>query len=288
MDESNRKKIIRKGIFALLLIVLVWNLVAVGRGSEEVKGFSMKEYICTGIQGKVLETILPFAAFQTEEKGQENLLEEMVLQQTPFLLYAKTHKETAEIVEENYFYELLLEEQGKESDVENGNLIENEETNDMLAAMEAENAAAKEVMAQENKVEVSGNDGEMADNKEQMQQAATEEAESAVNILMPGESNFQKVLEKQNSYDWSSFPDTDSVVKEFYAVDNTTSASAANINLESFLKKDLTVDKNSEGYQILIFHTHSQEAFADSVPGDVSTTIVGAGERLAEILTKEY
>lgn len=40
--------------------------------------------------------------------------------------------------------------------------------------------------------------------------------------------------------------------------------------------------------QILIYHTHSQEGFVDSVAGDSSTTIVGAGERLAQILREEY
>ena len=38
----------------------------------------------------------------------------------------------------------------------------------------------------------------------------------------------------------------------------------------------------------MIFHTHSRENFADSVPGDESTSIVGVGERLAEILTDTY
>ncbi len=40
--------------------------------------------------------------------------------------------------------------------------------------------------------------------------------------------------------------------------------------------------------QILIYHTHSQEAFADSVPGDESTSIVGVGEHLASILRQRY
>ena len=35
-------------------------------------------------------------------------------------------------------------------------------------------------------------------------------------------------------------------------------------------------------------HTHSQEAFVDSVPGDPSTSIVGAGEKLAKLLSEEY
>ncbi len=292
MDESNRKKIIRKGIFALLFIVLVWNVMAVDRGSEKEKGFSLKEYIFAGIQEKVLETILPFASFQTEDKGEEqkSLLEEMVFQQTPFLLYAISHKETSEVVEESYFYELLLKEQQKESSMGKGNPVEDEETNDMLAAMEAENAAAKQVMSQGSQTDVSGNTDEMAGNEkgtENVEKTAGE-AESAVSMQAAGKSSFQKITEKQMQYDWSLFPNADSVIKEFYAVDNTTSATAADINLEEFLKKDLTIDKNTEGYQILIFHTHSQETFADSVPGDTSTTIVGAGDRLAEILTNEY
>ena len=40
--------------------------------------------------------------------------------------------------------------------------------------------------------------------------------------------------------------------------------------------------------QILIFHTHSQEGFVDSVPGDSSTTIVGVGAYLEQILRDTY
>ena len=41
-----------------------------------------------------------------------------------------------------------------------------------------------------------------------------------------------------------------------------------------------------DGPQILIYHTHSQEGFVDSVPGDNSTTIVGSGEVLTQYLTE--
>ena len=52
---------------------------------------------------------------------------------------------------------------------------------------------------------------------------------------------------------------------------------------------DMTMAKQEgEGPQILIYHTHSQEAFADSVPGDVNTGIVGVGECLTKILTEQY
>ena len=252
--EFNRKKNIRKCIFVLFLVVLVWNVATADRKSEGVKGFSLKEYVFVGMEKKVMETILPFASFQTEEKRnrQENLFEEMILQQTPFLLYATSHENMEEIVEEKYFYELLLKEQEKGNGIEKVKNIEDEEAGNLLAAMEAENLAAKEVMAQGE--DVSGNDSELAENETEAQETAGEETENAVNMQQIAEGDFQKVQEKQHQYDWSSFPDTESIIKEFYAIDSTTSASAANINIQEFLNKDLTIDKNAEGYQILIFH----------------------------------
>ena len=37
----------------------------------------------------------------------------------------------------------------------------------------------------------------------------------------------------------------------------------------------------------MIYHTHSQEDFADSIPGDERTTILGVGEFLAELLRQK-
>ena len=51
---------------------------------------------------------------------------------------------------------------------------------------------------------------------------------------------------------------------------------------------DMTLQQDSSAPQILIYHTHSQEGFADSVEGDVRTTIVGVGDRLTEILRERF
>ena len=48
----------------------------------------------------------------------------------------------------------------------------------------------------------------------------------------------------------------------------------------------MRVDKEREGPQILIYHTHSQERFADSQ--DASQSVVGLGDYLADILEKKY
>ena len=61
------------------------------------------------------------------------------------------------------------------------------------------------------------------------------------------------------------------------------------LNLEDLLGKDLSIEKRTDDSpQILIYHTHSQEKFADSVQGDRTTTIEGVGEVLTRILEDQY
>lgn len=93
---------------------------------------------------------------------------------------------------------------------------------------------------------------------------------------------------QQVQIDLESLQDYDTLLKQFYIVDSTTNTNSSLLNVESFQAKDMTVSKEDGGPQILIFHTHSGEAFADSVQGDASTTIVGVGERLTRILTDTY
>lgn len=80
----------------------------------------------------------------------------------------------------------------------------------------------------------------------------------------------------------------ENLVQEFYTIDANTMAGSDQLNVEQLLARDMTISKEGEGPQILIYHTHSQEAFADSIPGDRSTSIVGVGDRLTEILQNEY
>ncbi len=78
------------------------------------------------------------------------------------------------------------------------------------------------------------------------------------------------------------------LLNEFFVVDPNTVTDAAQLNAGTFLEKDLTLERDSAQPQILIYHTHSQEGFADSVEGDVNTTVIGVGEHLAQILRDQY
>lgn len=88
--------------------------------------------------------------------------------------------------------------------------------------------------------------------------------------------------------DLEALRDYETLLQQFYTVDGNTMVGSDQLDLDQFLEKDLTVSKEGEGPQILIFHTHSRESFADSRPGESSDTIVGVGDRLAQVLTDTY
>lgn len=92
----------------------------------------------------------------------------------------------------------------------------------------------------------------------------------------------------QEEVDIASLQDYETLVKKFYTVDRNTMAGRDQLAVDKFMEKNMSISKESEAPQILIYHTHSQEAFADSVPGDKGTTIVGVGDYLTEVLTSRY
>lgn len=78
------------------------------------------------------------------------------------------------------------------------------------------------------------------------------------------------------------------ILNNFYTVTNITELGSDKLRPEEFLQKDLKITHDASTPQILIFHTHSQETFADSIEGDTSTGIVGVGEYLTRILRDKY
>ena len=82
--------------------------------------------------------------------------------------------------------------------------------------------------------------------------------------------------------------DSNYLLNSFYTVDPSTTADSAQINLEALMSIDMKLETDASKPQILIYHTHSQEAFADSLPGDANTSIVGVGSHLAQILQDTY
>ena len=82
--------------------------------------------------------------------------------------------------------------------------------------------------------------------------------------------------------------DYDYLMNHFFIVDSATETTAEQINAASFLAEDLTLQKETEAPQILIYHSHSQETFCDSREGKEEDTIVGVGAYLTKLLSETY
>ena len=76
------------------------------------------------------------------------------------------------------------------------------------------------------------------------------------------------------------------VLNNFYVVPSVTSLRPQVLDLDKISQVDLRVEKDSTVPQILVFHTHSQEKFADSEENGMS--IVNVGDRLVSLLQEQY
>lgn len=92
--------------------------------------------------------------------------------------------------------------------------------------------------------------------------------------------------DKMKRFSRQKLNDFDYLLQNFYRVDSTTTTNSKQLNAAKMLAKDMSIEKNEhEGPQILIYHTHSQERFADSK--DASESVVGLGDRLTELLEQD-
>lgn len=89
-------------------------------------------------------------------------------------------------------------------------------------------------------------------------------------------------------YPKTSLSNYNYVLSNFYTVTGITELGSDKLRPAEFLQKDMKMSQDSSKPQILIFHTHSQEAFADSAEGDEADTIVGVGDYLTRLLSEKY
>ncbi len=167
-------------------------------------------------------------------------------------------------------------------------------TYEELIALEIEKE--RDMIAQDSdgeEEEVTGIVGDWADSRlvdemvlTENQSYAGEIAQGDVAEVMSGSIALRTV--PSFTYDWTKYQELDELVKGFYIVDPTTTATSERLNTAELVGADMTMQGDNSAPQILIYHTHSQEGYADSVPGDVSTGVVGAGEYLAQLLREQY
>lgn len=157
-----------------------------------------------------------------------------------------------------------------------------------------ENASTYEMLVtggvhDENELDETGQEYDMealaqAENEKEAERRYQEEQQEMEEVQEEVPEEKPAAVTAGTIYNMEELSDFDYLFGSFYTLDKTTSITPEDLNAEVLLSKDMTIDKETEGPQILIYHTHSQEGFVDSVPGDNSTTIVGVGEYLAQLL----
>ncbi len=253
--------------FMLFLVVAAWIENA---GFQETEAACLQFRITYGTNQNIMYNTFPLLGYAGEEMWEEDVstTEEILCNELPVLAYLKEKVDmlpvsgNEEVIEE-FVYGEVNDYISEKNEVENNNV-----NTDYYSDMLNENRHA---------VIFTGDSDFLC------------AGSGFVSEISAGwVTGFDKAVTKTKEYEYSQLLDYEYVMEHFYTVDACTSAGPDVINPEQLLTYDVTIDKTKPGPHILIYHTHSQEAFADSVPGDKSTTIVGAGEKLSELLREEY
>lgn len=224
------------------------------------------------LRNMMMEPYLP--AIGMLQHGESNkittdIYDRWILSQYPVMLYGMEFGQDNETAAESDYAMLLMLEG---SDEERKSISEDEleyDENAMHLEQSMQDALLKE-------------NGIYAEN-----QAAQEGQQKGQEVdSLP--ATFQPAADKSYSYRWEELQSYEMLIKAFYAVDSTTKAGDGLLQVDALLERDMSIRKNVSEPQILIYHTHSQEGFADSAAGDESTSIVGVGDYLASILREQY
>lgn len=101
----------------------------------------------------------------------------------------------------------------------------------------------------------------------------------AETVAQPAAPTVDMSIEKLRDFDY--------LLSNFYTVDSSTMIGPEQLNADDLLGRSMKIDNTTGGPKVIIFHTHSQEEFVDSTPGDPATSIVGMGEYLTQLLNEK-
>lgn len=132
----------------------------------------------------------------------------------------------------------------------------------------------------ENAFEVQGNTSGTATETDGSLYAASGGEEIAETLGLPGVSGISYTMEQLSDFDF--------LVSNCYSIAGSTSISPDELNANTLLNMDMTVDLSGEDYKVLIYHTHGSEAYADSREGVIEDTVIGVGDELTRVLEEEY
>lgn len=267
------------------------------------------------VSKSVMKTYMPSVIYRSSgknEKGAVNKVLGFIFEDIPIYKYVEENSgyETEDASE--YTYEMIIAAEAADENYvnhETGEVIINEglsteneadtsdgkteQSSDSVNIQGEDNANEKN----DSEGQIKGADEEAADNekaeedniKDNKNSESDKKESSEAKEPDNGDTAQETIADvKGTVYSIEKLSDFDFLKNTFYSVDSTTSVNSERLNARAMLEKDLTIQQDNTVPQILIYHTHSQETFSDSTPGDVSTSIVGVGSYLSELLADKY
>lgn len=232
-------------------------------------------------EAPALQQLVNFVREEIAVSAWKNCMLPMVCEQeeTPFTLQSFLLQKV-----ENFYPICAFSETIAEYDTQ----IESDLSVGLLAENEKESQSQEEEWQEEESQEGDKQE-EAADSKEQMDKQKekeetdtqeNKEQETVAEAAPEGGKAVEISREKLNDFDY--------LIQNFYQVDRTTTIDGSELNAQAMLAKDMKLKGGNENVQILIYHTHSQEGYVDSAPGDPNSSVVAVGERLAQLLREQY
>lgn len=273
-----KQKVKKLGAGVLLAACVAGSIMCFGQNTDAAGKQEERRLISLFLKRQMERAYFQIPAFLEDEKrngeSAEGILTVWLQKQLPLFWYARQEADVELASEDTLMAERMLQKEGVDEDYKN---IDEETLDYGKDALHIESSVLEE-MERENHLH--STDFEQAVGEENRQ--AQENAPADVN------KTFQMAAYPSYTYDWSEEWNYENLISNFYAVDSSTLLQEEYLDLDRLLHQDLSVDKETDGPQILIYHTHSRESFIDSVEGDPSTTIVGAGDKLASLLQDKY
>ena len=265
-----------------ILNSLLWILVVGLGGYLTAKGLIMARekilknsddtirYVYQLAEEDMIALFLPIYNYEESEEHNDNVWRS-VWKQIPLIGYLWQENQEEILVEDESTCHEIIDANGKTITerllAENqGNAVTEENYQEISKKMQEESGTAE-------------NGQESAEN----QQTQQEEMGENGNSQLPA---WTTAVEMAPSVDLSqeSLGNFDYVLNHFFVVDPNTTIDSSQLNAAALLDTDLTLEADGENPQILIYHTHSQEGYIDSVPGDENTTVIGVGNYLESLL----
>lgn len=270
-------------LFLVLLAALVIRIMVLRSEDDDEESFYRKAFDQWEETAVCRE--LPLLSFSQEEHPQtvRQLVHKILAQSFPWYAYEKLY---------------LLDPEEEES----GDEQERESTGEGEEQKTARTDSGSGKRQKENK-EQKANDGEPLFQENPEKQEDTELPSDPI-----CRNDFETRLQESMEDSWtvetaqiSSQPifaqalidnawwDFNYLIHNWYTVDTSTDASVVGISTPELVTYPAGITKNQEeGYDILIYHTHSLEQYADSQQYAQPNGVVGAGEFLSTLLEKQY